>query len=653
MNLLVVLTVLCALCTVAVGEEDNVCQKYGINKSILDLDVEWIMQGYSIGFQGFFVELLGFSSSLVTLLPQLRLVKSSFRKSFAESPFQNEESFLNVELFAAEERNIRILTSDNVVQKVTSVPQPVGFGGITSALCQVPSTFEHSYGYAGGELAKHLSKQSSAVDCCEACVAHPLCLAWTFDVGDGSSALGTCSLKGKMDQSGTTSSTATSGRMFTRPATADATVEASSESSVAPMRRRRPAPRVLIYHGTTCIYRNQSVSMETRDINTVLIGRYMLERPYLVGGYNLDEYAVLHCAARMDEIWVPTEWHKMVFHRLLTQQGSASSIPHITVIPEAVDTTLFDPVFVRTGTARSIVDADRNMLVDASRTSANDTNRVLVHKECAIADDDGVVCSGDQRFEFLSVFKWEYRKGWDVMLDAYWAAFKPTDAVLLRVRSYVPFTSGGDRNITRLMEKHALQTLDKSLAELAPVVWEIGVEGFTVAKVVASANDASDAETAPSAFEGAVDDIAARLSKQETALTREDMRDLLASANAFVLATRGEGWGLPIAEAMSMALPVIVTNHSGPTAFATADNSYLIPVLPEQDSMSFAKPDVGALTTIMRQVVHDASATGGYVAQQKGLAARTTMQQISPDSIVCKMNERLRYHASIRGWNFP
>ena len=30
---------------------------------------------------------------------------------------------------------------------------------------------------------------------------------------------------------------------------------------------------------------------------------------------------------------------------------------------------------------------------------------------------------------------------------------------------------------------------------------------------------------------------------------------------------RGEGWGLPVVEAMAMALPVIVTNWSGPTAY--------------------------------------------------------------------------------------
>ena len=113
-------------------------------------------------------------------------------------------------------------------------------------------------------------------------------------------------------------------------------------------------------------------------------------------------------------------------------------------------------------------------------------------------------------------------------------------------------------------------------------------------------------------------------------LSREEIRDVYAAADVFVLATRGEGWfvtdscapslpashpepptharahththththtgalrdtatgragqvvrltrargrGLPVVEAMAMQLPVIVTNFSGPTAYLTPANSY-------------------------------------------------------------------------------
>jgi hypothetical protein len=57
-------------------------------------------------------------------------------------------------------------------------------------------------------------------------------------------------------------------------------------------------------------------------------------------------------------------------------------------------------------------------------------------------------------------------------------------------------------------------------------------------------------------------------------LEQKDLPSVYKSMDAFVLPTRGEGWGRPIVEAMSMALPVLVTNFSGPTEFLTADNSY-------------------------------------------------------------------------------
>ena len=48
----------------------------------------------------------------------------------------------------------------------------------------------------------------------------------------------------------------------------------------------------------------------------------------------------------------------------------------------------------------------------------------------------------------MSVFKWERRKGWDVLLDAYWSAFTPADAVVLVLRTYVPSFSQLHTNIT-------------------------------------------------------------------------------------------------------------------------------------------------------------------------------------------------------------
>jgi len=57
-----------------------------------------------------------------------------------------------------------------------------------------------------------------------------------------------------------------------------------------------------------------------------------------------------------------------------------------------------------------------------------------------------------------------------------------------------------------------------------------------------------------------------------------DMPRLYKGADCFVLPSRGEGWGRPHIEAMSMGLPAIATNWSGNTEFMLEDNSYLIPI---------------------------------------------------------------------------
>ena len=62
----------------------------------------------------------------------------------------------------------------------------------------------------------------------------------------------------------------------------------------------------------------------------------------------------------------------------------------------------------------------------------------------------------------------------------------------------------------------------------------------------------------------------------DTEVTREELRDLYAASDAFVLATRGEGWCLPAAEAMAMELPTIITNFLGNTEFAKLHTALLV-----------------------------------------------------------------------------
>ena len=89
---------------------------------------------------------------------------------------------------------------------------------------------------------------------------------------------------------------------------------------------------------------------------------------------------------RMDEIWVPTHWAKEIFE---SEIGTESDV-RVVVIPEAVDTTFFDP--------------------SKSEESSN-----------------------EDVYTFLSVFKFETRK----IGKIFWKDFSQNS---IRVRTYVLFS---------------------------------------------------------------------------------------------------------------------------------------------------------------------------------------------------------------------
>ena len=89
---------------------------------------------------------------------------------------------------------------------------------------------------------------------------------------------------------------------------------------------------------------------------------------------------------------------------------------------------------------------------------------------------------------------------------------------------------------------------------------------------------------------------------------------LYRQVHCFVLPTRGEGFGMPILEAMATGLPVITTDYGGQLDFCSAQNSFLIQNrgLVDSDPNCFpniqsqwADPDPDHLIALMRQVYDD------------------------------------------------
>lgn len=483
----------------------------------------------------------------------------------------------------------------------------------------------------GNELSRSYSVEAhtSAEDCCRACEEHPLCTFWSYAsykmgpfgplIGEADDHEFKCQLGAREYVQGKGREGAHSGVM-TRTKN-EVTVEGETAKRGT---SRLSAPRAVIFHGTICMRQNLTLFHEgasRRDANEIRVGRFMFERASFGKGMNQDELSVVSCASHMDEVWVPTVWHRQAFHKILHSLGGPKMANSITVavIPEAVDVEVFKPSLVRS-------QGEGNPFRTRSRVPGDlcwvegwpGDERGLVR---CVQKPTGADAGAGNRFEFLSVFKWERRKGWDLLLDAYWGTFTASDEVLLRLRTYIPpWEKGVDTDINHHLESYAQFKFGCSVSELAPVVWEYGKNASLL----------SDS------------------------LSRADVRDMLGSADAFVLPTRGEGWGLPIAEAMAMRVPTVVSASPGPRAFATETNTYLVPgkdAGPDSED-GFFEPSGEALARLMRQVIQDSGPRGDGRALVKTAQARQDMAEMSPRRVAGLMAERLRAAGELRGWQY-
>lgn len=184
-------------------------------------------------------------------------------------------------------------------------------------------------------------------------------------------------------------------------------------------------------------------------------------------------------------------------------------------------------------------------------------------------------------FKFLAVGKFEHRKGYDLLMKAFSEEFTEDDNVELFAHMDNPFIR--DFNVYEALVSLNLKTYK-------------------------------------------------RIHPLPAALPSNILSSLYASVDCFVSPTRGEGWGLPITEAMAAGLPTIATNWSGPTEYMTKKNSYPLKItglvdVPQNNMFSstlacgqYAEPDYDELRALMRHVYDNRDE-----AEQIGEKAREDM----------------------------
>jgi glycosyltransferase involved in cell wall biosynthesis len=211
----------------------------------------------------------------------------------------------------------------------------------------------------------------------------------------------------------------------------------------------------------------------------------------------------------------------------------------------------------------------------------------------------------DERFTFLSNFDFGERKGWRQLIAGWAEAFSADDSVrlLLKTGSY---THGADYASERIRDYIRHRFGADAIDKMAPI--EI---------------------------------LSARLPADE-------VPGLYAASDAYVLASRGEGWGRPYMEAMAMGLPTIGSRWSGNLDFMNDDNSWLVdgklvPVAPDAEAFpthltqghKWFEPDVDALAEALRSVAREPEA-----ARAKAAGARAELiEKFGPDAIVDRIEE--------------
>lgn len=179
-------------------------------------------------------------------------------------------------------------------------------------------------------------------------------------------------------------------------------------------------------------------------------------------------------------------------------------------------------------------------------------------------------------FTFLSIFEWGERKSPDTLLRAFNRAFRATDPVVL-ICKY----SNRDPGVNPSAIVSGL---------------DLDPEG---GRIIYSENESTP---------------------------YYQVAQLYRSANCFVLPTRGEGWGMPILEAMACGIPVIASYWSAQQAFLDEDNGYPLQVsltpaeakCPYYLGFDWALPNEQHLVHLLRHVYNnseEAAAKGRQAAQ--------------------------------------
>lgn len=226
----------------------------------------------------------------------------------------------------------------------------------------------------------------------------------------------------------------------------------------------------------------------------IIIGRSMIEVDYISN----DDLNKMKSSKYIDELWVPSRFVKIIY----IQNGIHPN--KIRIIPEPINIDIYN----------------KNVKPYKTLPSKNRKKKLIKITK--------------KTFRFLSVFKWEPRKGYDILLKAFLKEFKKTDDVQLYLQTYAYELSD---DLSRNFENLQLKLNE------------------TIDEIINNDNNLNK--------EYILKYMYPKIEIMTKQRTMKQLASLYKTVNCLISSSHGEGFGLPVMEAMAVGTPVIVTKWSG------------------------------------------------------------------------------------------
>ncbi len=203
----------------------------------------------------------------------------------------------------------------------------------------------------------------------------------------------------------------------------------------------------------------------------------------------------------------------------------------------------------------------------------------------------------DDIYKFYSIFQWHERKGFSELLTSYWKTFEKNDRVILLIKT-------NPLNIGKYVSENIRNDIFKLKSKLNQIYY-------------------------------------APVYLMPNLVSKEHVMALHNTGDCYVSPHHGEGWGLPIVDAMYAGKQVITTQFGGITEYLNNESAHIIPhtMGPVQNMdwapglynshQKWAYPSINKLGIIMRDVYENHSSYILKPEKAKEIARNTSIDKVT------------------------